>query len=105
MIISGYNFVAAIGIFLALLLLIAGYFYLQSRRRPAAAGWEDLISKLTWVDRDDIAEVALDLVDESGEPRASEDAGCMEPSQMWDLIGGLYGLTILEKNSDVLIAL
>jgi hypothetical protein len=105
MIISGYSFVAAIGIFLSLLLLIAGRFYLQNRRRPKAAAWEDLISKLTWVDRDQIAEVALDLVDESGEPKGTPDAGCMDSSQMWELIGGLDGLTILEKNSDVLIDL
>jgi hypothetical protein len=29
----------------------------------------------------------------------------MEPSQLWNLIGGLDGLKILERNSEVLIAL
>jgi hypothetical protein len=29
----------------------------------------------------------------------------MEPSQLWDLIGGLDGLETMERNSEVLIAL
>ena len=31
--------------------------------------WEDLLKKLTWIDRNSIAQVALDLVDESGQPK------------------------------------
>ncbi len=74
-------------------------------RRSSPANWEDLFAKLTWIDRNNIAEVALDLVDESGQPKAAEDAASLEPSQMWKLIGGLDGLEVLERNSEVLIDL
>lgn len=98
-------FVTAIGIFLAVLFFIAGYYYFQSRGRSSPARWEDLFAKLTWIDRNNIAEVALDLVDESGQPKEVDGAGNMEPSQMWRLIGGLEGLEVLERNSEVLIDL
>ncbi|MGC2403179.1 MAG: hypothetical protein WA510_25545 [Acidobacteriaceae bacterium] len=96
-------FVAATGIFLAVLLSIAAYYLLHSRRRELR--WEKLIANLTWIDRNSIAEIALDLVDEFGQPRATGNAGTMEPSKMWKLIGGLEGLAVLERNSELLIDL
>jgi hypothetical protein len=98
-------FVTAIGIFLAVLFIVAGYYYSQSRGRSSPARWEDLFAKLTWIDRNNIAEVALDLVDETGRPKEVDGAGSMEPSQIWRLIGGLEGLEVLERNSEVLIDL
>jgi hypothetical protein len=97
-------FIAAIGIFLSILIVAAGYYYVRSRR-SSEADWEELFAKLTWIDRNNIAEVALDLVDESGQPRATEDAVNLEPARLWSLIGGLEGLEVLERNSDVLIEL
>ncbi len=99
-----FYFLTAIGIFVGALLLVAGYYYSQSRR-PSPANWEDLFARLTWVDRNNIAEVALDLIDESGQAKISEDSGTMEPAKIWSLIGGLNGLEVLEKNSEVLIDL
>ena len=58
-----FHFLSAIGIFLILLLSIAGYYLVRGRRSPQAS-WEDLVRKLTWIDRNIIAQVALDLVDE-----------------------------------------
>jgi hypothetical protein len=98
------HFVTAIGVFFAAQVLIAGYYYLRSRR-SSPASWEELLTKLTWIDRDSIAEVALDLVDESGQPRFADDAGGLDPSQLWRLTGGLEGLEVLERNSEVLIDL
>jgi hypothetical protein len=98
------HFVTAIGLFVITLVLIAGYYYFQSRR-SSSASWEELLAKLTWIDRNNIAEVALDLVDESGQPKVAEDAGSLDPSQVWKLIGGLKGLEVLERNSEVLIDL
>jgi hypothetical protein len=98
------HFVTAIGLFLTALFLIAGYYYLRSRRsRPAS--WEELLTKLTWIDRNSIAEVALDLVDESGQAKVAADAGSLDPSQLWRLTGGLKGLEVMERNSEVLINL
>jgi hypothetical protein len=97
-------FLSAIGIFVGVLLSIAAYYYSRGRRSPQVS-WEELVKKLTWIDRNTIAQVALDLVDESGEPREAGDAANLEPAELWKLIGGLKGLEALETNSDVLIDL
>src|ERR1700730_5990393 len=99
-----FHFVTAIGMFVTALFLIAGYYYFRSRE-PSPASWEDLLAKLTWIDRNKIAEVALDLVDETGQPKVADDAGSLDPSQVWKLTGGLKGLEVLERNSEVLIDL
>ena len=98
------HFVTAIGLFVTTLVLIAGYYYFQSRR-SSPSSWEELLAKLTWIDRNNIAEVALDLVDESGQPKVTDDAGSLDPSLVWKLTGGLKGLEALERNSEVLIDL
>jgi len=97
-------FLSAIGIFVGVLLSIAGYYYSRGRQSPQAS-WEELVKKLTWIDRNTIAQVALDLVDESGDPRKAGEAANLKPAQLWKLIGGLTGLEVLEKNSEVLIDL
>jgi hypothetical protein len=74
-------------------------------RQPAQVGWKDLFQTLTRIDPRNLAEVALELVDESGKPREDSDTASLEPSQLWRLIGGLRGLEILETNSEVLIDL
>ena len=101
---NNFQLVTAIGLFVIILVLIAGYYYFQCRR-SSPASWEELLAKLTRIDRNKIAEVALDLVDESGQPKTGEEAGCLDPSQVWKLTGGLKGLEVLERNSDVLIDL
>jgi hypothetical protein len=99
-----FYFLSAIGIFVGVLLSIAGYYYSRARRSPQVS-WEEMVKKLTLIDRNTIAQVALHLVDESGGPRESADAPHLEPTQLWRLIGGLQGLEVLEKNSGVLIDL
>ena len=69
-----FYFLVAIGIFVGALLFVAGYYYFR-RRRASPANWEDLFAKLTWIDRNTIAEVALNLIDESGQAKLSDDAG------------------------------
>ena len=97
-----FYFVAAAGTFVTVLVAIGGYYY-SRRPRSTQASWEELLARLTWIDRNNIAEVALDLIDESG--RTKEDPSNLEPSQLWKLIGGLEGLEVLKKNSEVLIDL
>lgn len=96
------HFIAAMGIFVTGLISISGYYYSRGRRSTHVT-WEELLPRLARIDRDNIARVALDLVDESGQPRQSEDAAGLEPWQMWRLVGGLDGLKLLEANSEVLI--
>jgi hypothetical protein len=101
--IPGFYFVAAVGLFVSILIAVAAYYYVRSRRPEA--DWEELFARLRWIDRNRIAEVALDLVDEFGHPRTPGSAVHLDPSQLWSLIGGLEGLEDLERNSDVLIEL
>jgi hypothetical protein len=96
-------FISAVVVFLAIQIgLLVHYFV---RRRSKQASWDDLFARLTWTDRNCIAQVALALVDESGQRRVLGDGGEMEPPDLWGLIGGLEGLEILERNSEVLIEL
>jgi hypothetical protein len=95
-------FITAVTIFLAVLVGMAGHYYLRSRR-SSQASWEDLLAKLAWTDRSSITQVAMSLTEESGEAREPDEDTNLEPSQLWSLIGGLEGLRALEKNSEVLI--
>ena len=78
--------------------------YLRARR-AAQATWEDLLKRLTWVDRDNIAMIAMDVITESGEPRREANSFALEPSAIWTLLGGLEGLEVLEQNCHVLVEL
>jgi hypothetical protein len=99
---SNLYFVVFAVVFLATLLFLVLRQYLRSRKM-ADATWDDLLKRLTWVDRDNIAMVALDVVTESGEPRDEVNRFALEPSAIWTLVGGLEGLEALENNCQVLV--
>jgi hypothetical protein len=101
---TGHNFyfLLAIGLFFAVLLATAGYYYVLARR-SSEAGWEDLLAKLKWFDRSVIAEVALDIAEENHHSLSGEVG--LDPADLWKMIGGMKGLEILEQNSQVLIDL
>ncbi len=93
----------AVTVFLGLLISVAGYAWFR-RRRLQEPSWDAQLAQLSAIDRDKIARVALDLVGASGDARPADAAG-LEPGQIWKLIGGLEGLELLERNSEVLIDL
>jgi hypothetical protein len=97
-------FLTAIAAFVSILGLIAMY-YSRRARRTSTGGWKQLLSRLTMMDRDGLAQVALDYADESGRRRTDDSCAELEPSQIWALIGGLKGLEVLERNSAVLVDL
>ena len=97
-------FIVAVAIFVLALLAIAVYYYRRSKK-SSQKNWEGLLKRLTVVDRSSIAEVALDIIDESGQRRKDEDSAVLEPSQIWKLVGGLEGLEALEANCAVLVDL
>jgi len=103
MITRGDLFIVIVSVFLACLVGVTLYFLLRIRRASRAT-WSDLVGRLIEVDRNRIAVVALDLVDETGQPR-EDGASEIEPESFWDLVGGMNGLEILEKNCEVLIDL
>jgi hypothetical protein len=86
------------------LLVIAAHYHRRARR-SSRNDWENLLKRLTAVDRSSIAEVALDIIDESGQQRRDEGSATLDPEQIWKLVGGLDGLEVLAANCAVLIDL
>jgi hypothetical protein len=80
------------------------YFYLRTRR-SVEPGWDDLMRRLKWIDRDAIATIALDAIDEDGEVLPQGDGFVLEPMAIWNLLGGLEGLEAVERNCAVLVDL
>jgi hypothetical protein len=97
-------FIFAVVMFQLALAAIAFYSY-RRRRRAGARDWDSLFRRLAFVDRASLAEVALDVIDESGRKRSDEESAILEPSEIWALIGGLEGLKVMEANCAVLIDL
>ena len=92
------SFPLAVTIFVVLLLSIS-VFFLQRARRVRRSTWPALLGRLKRIDRDKFAAVALDLLEES--PPQAE----LDPGLIFDMVGGLEGLSALEQNCDVLIDL
>jgi hypothetical protein len=97
-------FLAAVVFLVVFLAAVAVRYYLRARRSYRAS-WESLLDRLTLVDRSAIAEIALDVIDESGRRRRDEASAILGSSQVWNLIGGWEGLRALEANCTVLIDL
>lgn len=100
-------FFVALAVFLSVLLGVAASYYLRYRKqqRFPYGDFETLLRRLAVIDRDSVALIARDLIDESGHRRTDEDDEDLDPSQIWPLIGGLQGLEILERNCAVLVDL
>ncbi len=75
---------------------------LQTHRKARALSrmsWEDLLGRLKPVSVDGINAIALDYLQPGkGQTR-------IETDQLWELIGGLEGISRLRANADVLLAL
>jgi len=97
-------FIVAVAIFVMALIAIAVYCHRRSQK-SSQKNWERLLKRLTAVDRSSIAEVALDIIDESGERRKDEASAVLEPSEISKLVGGLEGLEAVEANCAVLVNL
>jgi hypothetical protein len=97
-------FLIAVAIFVASLVAVAAYYYRRSRETSDNT-WQELLNRLTRIDREGVAQIALNYADEDGQRRTLDSDAELEPSQVWKLIGGLSGLEALENNSRVLIDL
>src|ERR1035437_10160331 len=98
-----YFVVLAVFLMVALIAILVRY-YLRARPSEETT-WEDMLKRLPWIDRDTIATIALDVIEESGEPRPQDDSFALDPSRIWTLLGGLEGLEVLENNCHALIEL
>jgi hypothetical protein len=97
-------FLAAAMFLLVFLATTAGRYYLRARRSSQAT-WESLLKRLTFVDRNAIAEIALDVVNASGNQRRDDNSAILGSTEIWKLIGGWDGIDALEANCIVLIDL
>lgn len=95
----GLVFVVLVGIFLAALAAVAVRSALRGRRSSQAT-WEQLLARLAHIDREKIAAIAMDAIDDS-----THETFVLEPEAIWEMLGGMEGLERLEKNCHVLIEL
>jgi len=103
---SGHSvlFVVAVSV-VVLCSLIVGAYYLHRARRTREGSWENILKRLTYVDRSCVEDIALDIINENGQQRTDDNSFMMEAQQIWRLIGGWDGLDALEANCLVLIDL
>ena len=97
-------FFVLITVFVMLAVVIGGY-SLYRARTTSHTSWENLLTRLKPLDRSSLEEIALDIVEPSGDPRHDEASALLEPSDIWQRIGGWQGLEALEQNCSVLIDL
>jgi hypothetical protein len=95
-------YLAAVAIFLTVLISMVGSYY-YGVRRPSQESWESLMRRLISVDRASVAKIALDFIDDPEQSDKDDSGTEVEPSDISQLIGGLKGIEVLEKNSQVLI--
>jgi hypothetical protein len=100
-------FFLALSIFLAALLALIVHYYLRRLRieKQPYGNWENLLARLSTANRENIAQVALSLIDNSGQRRLRESDKDLNESQMWSMLGGISGLETLERNCAVLVDL
>ena len=90
-------FIALVGLVVTGLTTVAVRYSLRSRRSSQAT-WEELLRRLVHLDREKIAAIALDAIDDS-----VHETFLLEPEAIWEMLGGMDGLDRLEKNCQVLI--
>jgi hypothetical protein len=100
-------FVVVLVVIVAALGAAVAYYYLRNRQRRSLpyGDWETLLSRLSTVDRGNIALISGNLFHESVPERTDEDAPELNATQIWSLIGGLKGLDDMERNCAVLVDL
>jgi hypothetical protein len=100
-------FFLALSVFLfALLTLLAHYYVRRIRTEKHPYGkWKKLLGGLSTVNRENVALIALSLVDEFGQRRRDESDASIDEGQIWSMIGGMKGLEALERNCAVLVDL
>lgn len=100
-------FVIALALFTVVLLAVGLYYFVRAQRRKKYpyGKWEDILKRLTIVDRDSIEMIARDFAVESGRAGPQAVGPDLDPSEIWDLVGGMRGLEELEKNCEALVDL
>jgi len=100
-------FILSLSVFLIVLVFLLVHSYLKRIRakRSPYGDWRDLLGRLSTVNRENIAAIALSLADEFGNRREGENSATFDETEKWSMIGGLKGLETLERNCEVLVDL
>ena len=98
------SFVVLAVLFLVVLATALVYTWLRARRSSGQT-WDSLLGRLTWLDRDAIHTIALDAISESGQPLPAGDGFALEPTEIWDLLDGMAGIEIMQRNCEVFVEL
>lgn len=101
---SNLYFTIAVAAFLAAILIIV-LRNVRRLRRVSGGDWEALLGRLQQVDRNAIATIAHDALDEPADGALAEQPAELEGWQISSMLGGLEGLELLERNCEVLIDL
>jgi len=99
---SSAYFVLGVLVLFAVLTSVAWHFYRRSRR-SSRVNWEDLVQRLIWVDPKVVEQIALDLLNHSGQIEENPDEERLDPTRIFSMIGGLKGLEDLKTNGQVMI--
>jgi len=100
-------FFMALSVFLVALVALVVHYYLRRLRteKQPYGNWETLLARLSTANRENIALIALSLVDNAGQRRLRGSDEDLNESEMWSMLGGIRGLETLERNCAVLVDL
>jgi hypothetical protein len=96
-------YLAVVSAFVGALVVLA-YRSGRTQKSRATVSWDDLIARLEHVNGAGVASVAREFLNPTSQqidPR--NDGKRMEPSDIWDLVGGIQGIEIMRQNTAVLI--
>ena len=81
-------------------IMLAGFIYLNFKaHKQRSATWDGLAAKLEALPQRGLEAVALDNL----QPKDNQLQ--FEPSELWQLVGGMEGLRRMRSNADIMIAL
>ncbi len=101
--IRSFYFFSFVAIFLVSVVGTGIYFYLRYRYREQYpyGRWEDLLPRLGPVDHDHLALIARD----QGPASDDEPFLTVDPEELWQVLGGIRCLEVVERNCAVLVDL
>jgi hypothetical protein len=98
-------FLAILLAFLVLILGVAAFYYRKNRQRDLYpyGQWEDLLQRLAPINHQSLGRIVGDPAMELD--LQSADIEAMDSEDIWELLGGIRGIELIERNCSVLVDL
>lgn len=97
-------FIIPAALMVGILVSLLVYAYLN--RRPASGNdWHTLVNRLIWIDRDAVSTVAQDALGAGDRAQVGSGEFSLSPPEIWNMVGGMKGLDIIQHNCQVLVEL